>query len=156
MVRRCTLGVFDALLTAVGFPFDPACKRHDFGYRNFKAQVRFTESNKLRIDDNLRKEFVPLSRSSAVPLPPPQNTDKTATYISSLYHQCSTEYAKSACEALADVYYYAVRMFGRVAVASLAEADIADEDAQAYADAKARYDALVKEAQAKGELPAVQ
>lgn len=39
-----------------GFPFTPACDRHDFGYRNYKRQSRFTESNRLRIDDNFKKE----------------------------------------------------------------------------------------------------
>lgn len=39
-----------------GFPFVPACHRHDFGYHNYRAQARFTESNKLRIDDNFKAE----------------------------------------------------------------------------------------------------
>lgn len=41
-----------------GFPFTPACHRHDFGYRNYKAQNRFTDDNKLRIDDNFKAEYV--------------------------------------------------------------------------------------------------
>lgn len=41
-----------------GFPFDPACQRHDFGYRNYKAQNRFTDAGKLRIDNNFRNECV--------------------------------------------------------------------------------------------------
>jgi hypothetical protein len=40
----------------LGFPFVPACHHHDFGYRNFKAQTRFTAANKLRIDDRFREE----------------------------------------------------------------------------------------------------
>ena len=40
------------------FPFEPACHRHDFGYRNYKAQGRFTAGNRLRIDDNFRREYV--------------------------------------------------------------------------------------------------
>jgi len=39
-----------------GFPFTPACHRHDFGYRNYKNQNRFTDANKLKIDDNFKKE----------------------------------------------------------------------------------------------------
>jgi hypothetical protein len=39
-----------------GFPFVPACHRHDFGYRNYKAQNRFTDAGKLSIDDNFKKE----------------------------------------------------------------------------------------------------
>lgn len=45
-----------------GFPFVPACHRHDFGYRNYKKQSRFTDSNRLKIDNNFKKEYVvPLS-----------------------------------------------------------------------------------------------
>ncbi|KAK3311809.1 hypothetical protein B0H66DRAFT_546721 [Apodospora peruviana] len=32
--------------TRLGFPFLSACHRHDFGYRNLKAQNRFTETTK--------------------------------------------------------------------------------------------------------------
>jgi hypothetical protein len=39
-----------------GFPFVPACNRHDFGYHNYRAQSRFTQSAKLRIDDNFKAE----------------------------------------------------------------------------------------------------
>ena len=34
-----------------GYDFTAACSRHDFGYRNFKKQSRFTEVNRKRIDD---------------------------------------------------------------------------------------------------------
>ncbi|OEU86825.1 hypothetical protein DB35_24760 [Streptomyces abyssalis] len=33
-----------------GFPFENGCIRHDFGYRNYKAQGTF-EANKDRVDD---------------------------------------------------------------------------------------------------------
>lgn len=36
----------------------PACMRHDFGYRNYKAQDRFTDAGKLSIDDNFKDEYV--------------------------------------------------------------------------------------------------
>ena len=39
-----------------GFPFVPACHRHDFGYRNYKAQNRFTSSGRLKIDGNFKEE----------------------------------------------------------------------------------------------------
>jgi len=39
-----------------GYPFLPACHRHDFGYHNFRAQSRFSESNKLRIDQKFLQE----------------------------------------------------------------------------------------------------
>ncbi|MEX1656029.1 phospholipase A2 [Streptomyces pseudovenezuelae] len=32
--------------------------RHDFGYRNYRLQDRFTKENKERIDDNFRDEYV--------------------------------------------------------------------------------------------------
>jgi len=39
-----------------GFPFVPACNRHDFGYHNYRNQNRFTESGKLRIDNQFKTE----------------------------------------------------------------------------------------------------
>lgn len=43
-----------------GFPFTPACHRHDFGYRNYKKQSRFTDANRKRIDDKFKVEYVPV------------------------------------------------------------------------------------------------
>jgi hypothetical protein len=40
-----------------GFDFVAACRRHDFGYRNYRAQERFTEDNRHRIDDNFKKDM---------------------------------------------------------------------------------------------------
>ncbi|KAF2449699.1 hypothetical protein P171DRAFT_322717, partial [Karstenula rhodostoma CBS 690.94] len=68
-----------------GFDFLNSCYRHDFGYRNFNAQARFTDANKLRIDDNFHND---------------------------LYNQCAKQSFTSICEGLADVYYAAVRAFG--------------------------------------------
>ncbi|KAF9766889.1 hypothetical protein IL306_000641 [Fusarium sp. DS 682] len=39
-----------------GFPFIPACNRHDFGYNNYRKQSRFTVSAKDRIDSNFKTE----------------------------------------------------------------------------------------------------
>lgn len=39
-----------------GFPFVPACHRHDFGYQNYRKQGRFVQSGKLRIDNNFKTE----------------------------------------------------------------------------------------------------
>lgn len=39
-----------------GFPFIPACYRHDFGYQNYRTQNRFTDSGKLNIDNNFKSE----------------------------------------------------------------------------------------------------
>lgn len=62
-----------------------SCYRHDFGYRNFKAQNRF-EANKARIDDNFKTD---------------------------MFNQCANESAKGPCEATATLYYEAVKAFGR-------------------------------------------
>lgn len=40
----------------LGFPFKPACQRHDFGYRNYKGEHRFTGEAKSRIDYNFKAE----------------------------------------------------------------------------------------------------
>ncbi|GLZ29807.1 hypothetical protein Lesp02_19970 [Lentzea sp. NBRC 105346] len=65
-----------------GFKFLPSCHRHDFGYRNYKRQSRFTESNRLRIDNNFKSD---------------------------MYNACGGNWA---CKRTADVYYAAVRKFG--------------------------------------------
>lgn len=69
-----------------GFNFINSCYRHDFGYRNFKIQSRFSDANKLRIDNNFRTD---------------------------LYNQCAAEGNPTGCRTTADVYYQAVRWFGR-------------------------------------------
>ncbi|WP_235926438.1 phospholipase [Actinokineospora pegani] len=65
-----------------GFNFVKACHRHDFGYRNYKRQSRFTEANRLRIDNNFKED---------------------------LYEICAGNWS---CNRTADVYYAAVRQFG--------------------------------------------
>ncbi|MFD7654849.1 phospholipase [Actinosynnema sp. NPDC059797] len=71
-----------------GFKFLPACHRHDFGYRNYKRQGRFTESTRLTIDNKFRSD---------------------------LYDQCAGNWA---CNRTADLYYAAVREFGASATAA--------------------------------------
>jgi len=113
-------GCSDSPDNPFGFPFVPACYRHDFGYRNYKAQSRFTSAGKLNIDNNFKKD---------------------------LYYQCSSTSVKSVCEALADVYYAAVRAFGGSTQGKR------DEDlVREYEEKVAIYNKLVAEAQAKGEL----
>ncbi|KAI5853274.1 phospholipase A2 group [Morchella snyderi] len=70
-----------------GFNFLDSCKRHDFGYRNFKAQNRLTDANRLAIDNNFKKD---------------------------LYNECGKQgfLKQGVCEGIADVYYEAVRAFG--------------------------------------------
>ncbi|KAH6628931.1 prokaryotic phospholipase A2-domain-containing protein [Chaetomium tenue] len=94
-----------------GFPFVPACHRHDFGYRNYKAQNRFTDAGKLNIDNNFKTDV------------------------------------RGVCEALADVYYAAVRAFG-----GSTQGKRADDLVKEYEEKVAIYDKLVAEAQANGEL----
>jgi Prokaryotic phospholipase A2 len=65
-----------------GYNLVKACYRHDFGYRNFKNQGRFTEANRLAIDDNFRED---------------------------MYEVCDGRWA---CNRFADTYYWAVRQFG--------------------------------------------
>ncbi|KAJ6445265.1 phospholipase A2 [Purpureocillium lavendulum] len=103
-----------------GFPYLPACHRHDFGYQNYRKQSRFTKDAKARIDSNFKKD---------------------------LYYQCQGVGAKGACEALADVYYEAVRKFGG------GDASKREDSDGAYEEAVARYEAAVKDAQEQGLLP---
>lgn len=65
-----------------GFDFTPACHRHDFGYGNYRRQDRFTEANRLRIDDQFYDDLLTI---------------------------CDGAWQ---CEATAWVYYQAVREFG--------------------------------------------
>ncbi|MBK1788603.1 phospholipase [Prauserella cavernicola] len=41
----------------LGYDFTAACHRHDFGYRNYKSQSRFTEANRKAIDDNFHADM---------------------------------------------------------------------------------------------------
>ena len=72
-----------------------SCYRHDFGYRNFKAQSRFTDANKARIDSNFKED---------------------------MDDQCAGEEFKDACDATATLYYEAVKAFGKKRSAEILEA----------------------------------
>jgi hypothetical protein len=65
-----------------GFHFLSACERHDFGYRNYKRQARFTEANRKEIDDAFRSD---------------------------MYSVCGTDWG---CRRTADLYYFGVRTLG--------------------------------------------
>ena len=80
-----------------------SCYRHDFGYRNFKAQNRF-EANKARIDDNFKTD---------------------------MFNQCANESAKGPCEATATLYYEAVKAFGRNNISDT-RAEVRTHDAIVY------------------------
>jgi hypothetical protein len=66
----------------MGFDFVRACFRHDFGYRNYKRQGRFTEPNRLSLDNRFKSD---------------------------MYELCAGNWV---CNRTADVYYGAVREFG--------------------------------------------
>ncbi|EEU36829.1 phospholipase A2 [Fusarium vanettenii 77-13-4] len=107
-----------------GFPFVPACNRHDFGYHNYRAQSRFTVSGKVRIDSNFKTD---------------------------LYYQCESSSVSGVCRALADVYYAAVRAFGGDDATPGKRSD--SELVKEYEEKVAIYNKLVEEAQEKGDLP---
>ncbi|KAF1834735.1 hypothetical protein BDW02DRAFT_497598 [Decorospora gaudefroyi] len=79
---QCT----DAPENPFGFDFTRACYRHDFGYRNFQKQNRWTVSNKARIDSNFKKDMFKL---------------------------CQDETFQDACEGTAILYYEAVRVWAK-------------------------------------------
>lgn len=69
----------------LGNDFATSCDRHDFGYRNYTRQDRFTEANRERIDDGFRAD---------------------------MYSVCGDD---PLCRGTANVYHFAVRQFGGVA-----------------------------------------
>ncbi|MFE0350780.1 phospholipase [Streptomyces griseoluteus] len=69
-----------------GFPFQTACARHDFGYRNYKAAGTFS-ANKSRIDSAFYEDLKRVC-----------NTYSGAT--------------KTSCDSTAWTYYQAVDIFG--------------------------------------------
>ncbi|QFU92316.1 phospholipase [Amycolatopsis sp. YIM 10] len=66
----------------LGYNFTQACWRHDFGYRNYKKQSRFTDANRLKIDNNFYDDMKDICNGAG------------------------------ACNAAAWTYYQAVRQFG--------------------------------------------
>jgi len=70
----------------LGFDFRMPCRRHDFGYRNYKALDRF-QANKARVDD---------------------------AFYFDMRQVCAgySGIAKATCDSLAGTYYQAVRQFG--------------------------------------------
>ncbi|TKK80967.1 hypothetical protein FDA94_34635 [Herbidospora galbida] len=74
------------------FDFLKACWRHDFGYRNYKKQSRFTSANRKLIDDQFRTDMNSICNR----------------------HRGLQSYKGVACRAEARVFYEAVRAVGRV------------------------------------------
>jgi hypothetical protein len=62
-----------------------SCLRHDFGYRNYKLQKQCGDADKDKIDENFKKD---------------------------MYAECETEEEQDLCEAVASIYFDAVRIFG--------------------------------------------
>ncbi|GGK34619.1 hypothetical protein GCM10010124_29130 [Pilimelia terevasa] len=86
----------------VGYNFLPGCHRHDFGYRNYKRQQRFTAASRRKIDANMKKDH---------------------------YGTCGADFA---CRRIADLYYNAVRKFGGpsfAAARAALDAEIARQEA---------------------------
>ncbi|WP_125264736.1 phospholipase [Streptomyces alboflavus] len=79
-----------------GFPFQTACARHDFGYRNYKEMGTFN-ANKARVD---------------------------SAFYADLKRVCATYSGakKVSCDALAWTYYQAVDKLGKVAPQNTANA----------------------------------
>lgn len=71
--------------------------------------------------------------------------------IGSLYYQCRSSSVQGICNALAEVYYAAVRAFGGDDATPGKRAD--EELVRIYEEKLAIYDALVQEAQESGDLP---
>lgn len=130
----------------LNFPFVPACHRHDFGYHNYRAQNRFTESGKLRIDNNFKTEYVEPLQTEFV-------GHVANEFVFSLYYQCSTVSLSGVCRGLADVYYAAVRAFGG-GDATPGKRETHDELVKEYEEKLAIYNALVAQAEADGLIPA--
>jgi hypothetical protein len=78
-------GCSDSPDNPLGFDFLESCQRHDFGYRNYKAQGRFDSAGKARIDSNFKKD---------------------------MDNQCSTYELDEVCDGVAELYYEAVVEFG--------------------------------------------
>ena len=76
-----------------GFDFVKACHRHDFGYRNYKKQSRFSSTNRLAIDKKFKAD---------------------------MYEVCGGNWA---CKRVADLYYAAVREFGGNSASTAAAVD---------------------------------
>ncbi|KAL7917869.1 prokaryotic phospholipase A2 domain-containing protein [Trichoderma austrokoningii] len=119
-------GCTDSPDNPFGFPFVPACNRHDFGYQNYRLQSRFTESGKLKIDNNFKSD---------------------------LYFQCQSSSVQSVCKALADVYYAAVKAFGGGDASSGKREESQEDLIKEYEEKLEIYHQAVEDAQAKGLLP---
>ncbi|KAI5854687.1 prokaryotic phospholipase A2-domain-containing protein [Tricharina praecox] len=84
-----TDGCSSPLKSNGGFNFVDSCTRHDFGYRNYKLQGRFSEAARKRIDGVFRQDL--------------EDECRKLGFMRFL-----------RCQRLAEVYYTSVRRFGDV------------------------------------------
>ncbi|CAG8552217.1 5783_t:CDS:1 [Racocetra persica] len=75
-----------------GFNFLPSCQRHDFGYRNYKNQGRFTEDNRAKIDNNFKKDMFDICKE----------------------FKGLKSFLGVKCRRIAEIYFNAVRAFGNL------------------------------------------
>ena len=74
-----------------GFNFLDACKRHDFGYGNYKIQKRCSESQRAQVDENFKKDMY----------------DECAKYTG------LQAFKGISCRVNADIYFKGVRAVGQ-------------------------------------------
>lgn len=74
-----------------GFNFKSSCQRHDFGYRNYKKQKRFTGANRAKIDKQFKNDMYDVCKK--------YKGLKAALGVQ--------------CRRIADTYYHAVRHAGK-------------------------------------------
>ncbi|CAH0039072.1 unnamed protein product [Clonostachys rhizophaga] len=120
----CAFGLGNPL----GFPFEPACQRRDFGYRNYRKQKRFTRSAKTKID---------------------------TLFQTDLHSQCKSTRLPIICNALAEVFYAFARAFtGLDATIGKRDEEITDTDEliKLYEEKLAEYNKLIEEAKESGEI----
>jgi hypothetical protein len=70
-----------------GFDFSRCCRRHDFGYGNYRWEGRFTEDNRGKIDGNFKDD---------------------------MFDECNKHdiFHRTICKSIAETYYKAVRACG--------------------------------------------
>ncbi|KAJ9667416.1 hypothetical protein H2201_002617 [Coniosporium apollinis] len=71
--------------TPSGFNFLPSCQRHDFGYRNYKAQNRCSAADRDKVDGN---------------------------FLTDMLNKCEGYADLQKCREIAITYYYGVRKLG--------------------------------------------
>jgi hypothetical protein len=85
----------------LGFDFTLPCRRHDFGYRNYRAARQFA-ANKARVDNAFHADL----------------RRRCATYAAAV---------RPACLSLAWTYYRAVHLVGSLAAVTEADLDRAED-----------------------------